>query len=297
MRSKQSEQQAWNAYWEQHKTSNSFGCDYTENEGPYGVVNRHWLECFDTFDSSETVCDLGAGNGALAKLFIDSRKQLNCKKWFSTDLALTRLDFTHQKVEARRMNAEQMELIDQSIDVFVSMFGIEYADLDKVFAEINRCLSPTGRYQFLLHHQDSVITQQSRVTVNVGQRILDNAFWQTLSNLNIHSFTELKHLLLQQLNIQMQQASVDEQDDVKIIGHSIFSLVQSSQSTHQVIIGLTELVEQIKQQNSRLIAQIIAADQTEQLTQLLEKSSLSCYKLSILTYNKAILGWSVIGKK
>lgn len=82
MRSKQSEQQAWNAYWQQHKTSNSFGCDYTENEGPYGVVNRHWLECFDTFDSSETVCDLGAGNGALAKLFIDSRKQLNCKNGF-----------------------------------------------------------------------------------------------------------------------------------------------------------------------------------------------------------------------
>lgn len=297
MRTKQTEQQAWNTYWQQHQTSNSFCCDYTENEGPYGVVSRHWLACFETFDTSDIVCDLGAGNGALAKLFIDSRKKLNCKQWLSTDIALTRLDFTHQKVEARQMNAEQMELIDQKIDVFVSMFGIEYADLKNVFAEVNRNLSPTGRYQFLLHHQDSVITKQSRVTVNVGQRILDNAFWQTLSNLNTLSFTELKHLLLQQLNIQMQKASFDEQEDVKIIGHSIFSLVQSSQSTHQVIMGLTEIVEQIKQQNSRLIAQINAAIQTQELSQLLEKSPLSCYKLSTLMYNHAILGWSVIGKK
>ena len=98
MESVHSSHNAWNAYWQEHQTSNSFGCDYSENEGPYGVVNRYWLECFDAFEPRQVICDLGAGNGALAKLFIDSRDELNCKRWLSTDIATTRLAFTHKRV-------------------------------------------------------------------------------------------------------------------------------------------------------------------------------------------------------
>ena len=297
MESVHSSHHAWNAYWQEHQTSNSFGCEYSENEGPYGVVNQYWLECFDAFEPRQVICDLGAGNGALAKLFIDSRDELNCKRWLSTDIATTRLAFTHKRVFPATMNVENMDLEALSIDVFVSMFGIEYADLERVFVEVARCLKPNGQYQFLLHHHDSVITHQSKVTVNVGQRILDNSFWQTLSKLNTLTLQELKPLLLQQLNAQMRQASLEEQEDVKIIGHSIFGLVQSSHSTGQVIQGVSELVEQIKQQNIRLTTQIEAAKQSQQLSRLLEKSPLSCYKLSTLTYDQAILGWSVIGKK
>lgn len=291
-------QTPWDAYWQSHHTANSFGCDYTENEGPYGTVNQYWANVYASMDTSDVVVDLGAGNGALAKLALDSLGAMPCQSWVSTDLAKVNPGFSHADVAFMQVDAEAMPFENRSIDFFVSMFGIEYADLSKVFVEIERCLTMHGRFDFVIHHSESVISQQSHLTLKVTSRLLKSQSWQNLQLNEALPFPQLKSTLLSLLNELMAQAkNQNEREEVQLIGHSIYSLCQSVQTSPAVVQGLVLIQSQLEAQTVRLQQQLVASKQSDKLLQLLENSPLSCYKVTTLTYANEILGWSVVGKK
>lgn len=289
-------QSPWDTYWQSHHTANSFGCDYTENEGPYGIVNRHWLDVFQSMDATGKVVDLGAGNGALAKLALDALGKTPCASWVSSDLVKVYPSVKHEDVTFLQVNAESMPFANQSVDHFVSMFGIEYGDLQKVFDEVARCLSPRGKFDFILHHADSIISQQSKVTLAVSQRCLSSHVWDALSSYSTMPIDQVKQTLLQMLNQQMQLASNDqEREEVQLIGHSIFTLCQSMPTSAAIVKGLASIQTQLASQAVRLSQQLAASLQAKNLSHLLEDSQLSCYKISTLNSDNMLIGWQVSG--
>ena len=285
--------QEWTNFWQSHDTATSFACDYSVNDGPYGVVNQHWLNALKYINKDDVVVDLGAGNGALVKLYLDEYKELGCKRWLSTDIAKVNPAIKHDFVDFIEINANDMAFHDKSVNLFISMFGIEYADLAKVFDEIDRCLAVNGRYHFVLHKLDSMISSQTVLTLSVLKRFLQSSFWQSPVALLTKPSDEVKKILLQQLRIIYDEVDKDEKEDVQIIGHAVFHLCQSETSSAQLVKGLGILMSNLAAQEKRLKAQFASAKQTEKLLQLLEKSPLSCYKIDVLKHYNATIGWIV----
>ena len=81
--------EVWDHYWETNSSMNSFAFDYSATEGPYARINEFWVRVFEQFTSSDTIVDLGAGNGALAHLFLQNKELQNIEKWINIDSANT----------------------------------------------------------------------------------------------------------------------------------------------------------------------------------------------------------------
>jgi ubiquinone/menaquinone biosynthesis C-methylase UbiE len=285
--------QAWDQYWQEHDTSNSFACDYTENEGPYGVVNRFWLKCFEGITPSDVVMDFGCGNGALAKLYIDSRPEPECQHWHSVDLASVNVATLHPSFSFIQADMTALPFADSSVDVCLSMFGLEYANLADVFREITRLQARGPRLYAMLHHTDSIITQQSKVTHHVSKQMLTSPLFTNLDQYLGLSHQQLGQQLLQRLQTHLHAANPVEADEVKLIGQAIFQVLQSTHVVAECVTLLSQLVTQMQAQLTRLEQQVLAAQQASSLPQVLESLNLTCYKCSVLQYHNDIIGWTV----
>ena len=289
--------QAWDAYWADPAITNSFAFDYTETEGPYGVLNAFWLNVFSEFKHTDTIVDLAAGNGALATLFTQSRKDLNCASWINIDSASARPGKFPDKITFVQQNIEKLTLSDASVDYVVSMYGFEYSDITKSFAEIARCLKPQGHFAIFMHHPDAIITQQSHITIAAFKQVLADPFWQTLPSRKGLSYLELKNSLLQNLNLHLQSVSSNGQDDIKLIGQNIFYLLQSNNDVSLCIKHLVTLMQNIQLQVERLHQQIAAADNASKLSGLVEFNKQVSWQITTLDFQDTTLGYCFTGSK
>ena len=57
--------------------------------------------------------------------------------------------------------AESVPLESGSVDAVVSVFGIEYAELSEAIPEVSRLLVPEGRFDWVVHHADSIVSRMS----------------------------------------------------------------------------------------------------------------------------------------
>ena len=289
--------QAWDAYWADPTTTNSFAFDYTETEGPYGTLNQFWLDVFAAFKDTDIIVDLAAGNGALATLFTQSRTELNCAAWVNIDSATAKPEQLHDKITCAQQNIEQLELADTSVDHFVSMYGFEYSDITKSFSQIVRCLKPQGRFAIFMHHPDAIITKQSKVSITAFNQVLNDPFWQSIHTCERLSFPELKNRLLQNLNLHLQSVATEGQDDIKLIGQNIFYLLQSNYNVGWCVAQLQKLRQGILLQVERLTQQIAAAETASRLTQDIALDNQVAWQITTLDFQGSTLGYCFTGSK
>ena len=288
---------AWDAYWADPAITNSFAFDYTETEGPYGALNAFWLQVFSEFKNTDTIVDLAAGNGALATLFTQTRKELNCASWLNIDSASAKPNKSHDKITFAKQNIEQLALEDATVDYFVSMYGFEYSDIAKSFAEITRCLTPQGRFAIFMHHPDAIITQQSHVSISAFKQVLNDPFWQRIHDCKRLAFPELKNILLQNLNQHLRTVIPNGQDDIKLIGQNIFYLLQSNQDVEICVNHLSQLLQHIQLQVERLEQQVAAAINATQLTKIIPIDTQISWQVTALDFQGDILGYCFTGSK
>jgi ubiquinone/menaquinone biosynthesis C-methylase UbiE len=287
--------QAWDSYWVSNNSTNSFEFDYATVEGPYAIVNKFWQQVFAQFNETHTIVDLGAGNGALANLFVQSRSQTNCLKWINIDSANAQAVVKDDKITYQQDNIEKLSLVDDSVNHFISMFGAEYAQLPNAFVHIQRCLTKKGQFTFVMHHKDSIISQQSRITAYVQERILAS---DLLQNLHLHTtFERLQHHLLSGLNKHIRNSEPKLHDDIKIIGQTVYFILKSNINVNDCIVGLKDLIQDTQLHMARLRQQLSAADQVANIEALLVSHGLFDFSLNELKYNDDILAWVVTGHK
>ena len=159
----------WSVFWRQgHSTT--FG-DYFK-QGYEGAVAEWWQAHVDTVAPESVVLEVACGNCSLLPVLAKSGK---ASKYIGVDLARVGIsEVARKELESSSIDvivhaetaAEDIPEADASVDTVVSVFGVEYSDLDRSLAEIQRVLKPGGRLLALIHHDESVVTTMSRRAVS-----------------------------------------------------------------------------------------------------------------------------------
>ncbi len=162
----------WDEYWQQgHLTS--FGDSFSGNYS--GVLETNWHKDFNALADNFKVLDLATGNGALPLLLNQYFKGDNKKgEVIGVDLAQinTKLDELALSEQVRvsllsHIDCSCLPFEDNSFDLVISQYGLEYSDLALSIPEAIRVLKPGGRLSLVTHHSRSMIINRNRRILNV----------------------------------------------------------------------------------------------------------------------------------
>jgi ubiquinone/menaquinone biosynthesis C-methylase UbiE len=155
----------WSLFWRQgHSTT--FGPYY--KQGYEGAVADWWKSVLADLPPEVSVMEVGCGNCSLLPDMVKSGLK---GKYIGVDLAAVKpsnvaseglADSGIELVLHSETPAEELPEPDESIDLFASVFGIEYSNLDKSFSQAYRVLKSGGSLRALLHHNQSVVTGMSK---------------------------------------------------------------------------------------------------------------------------------------
>lgn len=147
----------WSTFWRE------FGLENAPNERCHvpgdgqEAVDRHWAEYADGLPRGAQAIDLGCGAGILGRTLLGRR----------SDLRVTGVDWANVPIPHQanlticpRVSMEALPFSDSSFDAAVSLFGIEYGEIDKIARELGRVLKPGARFSFLVHHRESAILRE-----------------------------------------------------------------------------------------------------------------------------------------
>jgi SAM-dependent methyltransferase len=147
----------WSAYWQEFCLENvpHERC-YIPGDGRF-AVDRHWAHFADALPRGAQVLDLGCGAGIVGRILLSRRN----------DLRVTGIDFAKVPTPAvdnltilPQVSMEAIPFEDGCFDAAISLFGIEYGNIQKTAGELGRLLKPGARFSFLVHHLESEIVRE-----------------------------------------------------------------------------------------------------------------------------------------
>jgi ubiquinone/menaquinone biosynthesis C-methylase UbiE len=160
---------AWSRFWKEgHFTTfgNYFAAGY---EGPV----KEWMQQLKPLLSPPVertlhITELCCGNGSLLPFLIEHAPQFAYTGIDRASVQLPeRLEHAlHPEKQSANLlansNVEQLPSTLHNADLAVSIYGIEYSDLQRTLASLRQHLVPSGKLFALLHHADSVVARLSR---------------------------------------------------------------------------------------------------------------------------------------
>ena len=147
----------WSTFWQDSSSANQphERC-FVPGDGRQ-AVDRRWAAFADALPAGAQVIDLGCGAGVVGRSLIGHR----------SDVAVTGVDWadvpptmTANLTIRRGVRMEDLPFDDNSFDAAVSLFGVEYGDMIRIAAELQRVLRPGAQFSFLVHHADSEILRE-----------------------------------------------------------------------------------------------------------------------------------------
>ena len=163
--------QGWRNYW---KSDLPASC-VPENKDTAKEIAAYWSGMFAELPDGSRVLDVATGNGIVLAYAAAAAGQ-GGKTLELTGVDLAEIDpqkflsETPAGFENVRFlggtAAEDLPFGEGDFDVVVSQYGLEYAQLDKALAEVERVLAPGGRLTWLAHCEDSEVVQQNRDRVD-----------------------------------------------------------------------------------------------------------------------------------
>lgn len=150
-------QSLWSAYWQEFCPENvpHERC-HIPGDGRF-AVDRHWALFADALPRGAQVIDLGCGAGIVGRILLSRRK----------DLCVTGIDFANVPTPTVEnltihpwVRMEAIPFADSCFDAAISLFGIEYGNIEKTAGELGRLLKPGARFSFLVHHLESEIVRE-----------------------------------------------------------------------------------------------------------------------------------------
>ncbi len=158
----------WALLW-QYEGASGYGGDY-----PADI--RDFLGAFLTavgaLDARAKILDIGTGSHAATLL---ARAASDGFELFGVDVADLPPPPPAARIEVRHMSADNLGFADGEFAAVMSVHGIEYADMDRAFAEMRRVMRPGAPGALVLHRPDSLILDKSRAFIDFmdGTRLLE----------------------------------------------------------------------------------------------------------------------------
>lgn len=149
----------WTAFWQEFCLENEpqERC-HIPGDGQQ-VVDRHWAEFAHALPRNAQVLDLGCGAGILGRLLLRHRSDLGVIGIDFADVpAISAANLTIH----RWVSMEELPFGEDSFDAAISLFGIEYGNIDRTARELARVLRPGARFSFIVHHRESEIASEGR---------------------------------------------------------------------------------------------------------------------------------------
>jgi len=140
--------------------SEHFSC--STEWGPGEVIKYFWQDIFGTVKAGSRVLEIGCGSGQVSFWGAEAGRGL---KIVASDriVAPGGSRFQHPAIRFMgKVAAEKLPFAQDSFDLVVSNFAMEYAPFDMALSEAARVLAPGGSLILVLHSTDSGITQSSR---------------------------------------------------------------------------------------------------------------------------------------
>lgn len=156
----------WTSFWRQgHSTA--FG---DSSEKAYdGAIRNWWLGILRANPAASTILEIACGNTSLLPGMIESHVG---QVYIGVDVAEVTLSRAAQDLITTaecpsvellsETPAENLPVPANNVDLAASVFGIEYSDENKSFAEVLRVLNPGSAFFGLLHHSASPISDITR---------------------------------------------------------------------------------------------------------------------------------------
>ena len=150
---------AWDRFWANERAGRSGGC---LAEGPPALKaaqRQFWQGIARSLPRAGRVLDLATGDGVVMSWLIAARPDL---KPFGIDLS-PHIPKPPKGCRVRGgISMEALPVEAESQDAVVSQFGVEYGDLPRVVAEIDRVLKKGGRVGLMTHRADGPIVEFNR---------------------------------------------------------------------------------------------------------------------------------------
>jgi len=150
--------------------SEHFSC--STEWGPGEVIKYFWQDIFGTVKAGSRVLEIGCGSGQVSFWGAEAGRGL---KIVASDriAAPGGSQFQHPNISFMgEVAAEQLPFAQDSFDLVVSNFAIEYAPFDMALSEAARVLATGGSLILVLHSTDSGITQGSRLATSTLEALV-----------------------------------------------------------------------------------------------------------------------------
>ena len=154
MSNQSAQREAWGQYWRSGGEDSCFA-------GSAAVDTRTlWLPFVAGLPPGSRILDMACGGGALARQLLDAD---GAHRVTGVDYAPDVPTIEGAELVLSALESQPFE--QDSFDAAVSQFGIEYADIAAVVAEMSRVLVPAGRFACLIHHADGAVVAQAEAEV------------------------------------------------------------------------------------------------------------------------------------
>ena len=150
--------------------SEHFSCN--TQWGPGEVIKYFWQDIFGSVKAGSRVLEIGCGSGQVSFWGAEAGRGL---KIVASDKIVAPGGSRFQHPDIRFMGevaAEQLPFAQESFELIVSNFAIEYASFDMALSEAARVLAPGGSLILVLHSTDSAITQSSRQANSIHEALM-----------------------------------------------------------------------------------------------------------------------------
>jgi len=175
---KKIDEKSWSTMWENPSITTFGWGDFAENYD--GAILEFWKSQLN--GEFNQVLDLACGNGALTWIANDL---LNGGERKSAIVGVDFADIKPFKALNRKPEdypaisfignnpIEKLPFDDNSVDIVLSQYGLEYSDVDQSIPEIARVLGPAGKMSFILHARDGDLVKGSNMMLKEYKNMLD----------------------------------------------------------------------------------------------------------------------------
>lgn len=303
---------SWDHFWNVSNALSSFSKPNQKFGYPDDLV-KFWENIASECSDETKILDLCTGRGALALLFsqysVDNHKDFAIYGVDAANIDISKTATESSLIDSYKnisflfnTNIESLPYEDNSFDLLVSQFGIEYSDIESTFRMLSKVLTVNGKSVIVCHDLNSEISQESIAGMLTINKVFESNVFLELFKV-IHSSVEpslLQHAFQARLHSLVSKLIFNSREHTwsDDILNSFENISKKSSDKASYIKLLDNLATNLEETYARLNQQVSAAKTKEQLLLAVQNSKqLNLISLEALKIDGYQFAWVLNLKK